>query len=86
MKAYELECPFCDMQLTIDADPQQLADDKGTLVDCPECEQEIECDYDEASGELTITPGQVEEEESGVLLGKSDEEDGFEDEDEDDAE
>ena len=66
-KTYEASCadPECAATFTIDADPTQLAEDDGTLVDCPECGVECEYDYDAETDTLTITPGQEFEEIEG---------------------
>jgi hypothetical protein len=79
MKEYEVTCanPDCGSVFTIDAEPQALAEDKGTISECPECEHDTEFDYDAASDTLTITPGQEdqyddEEAEEGETQGDDD--------------
>jgi hypothetical protein len=83
IKPYDVTCadPECAEAFTVIADPTQLAEDEGTIAECPECGCDIEYDYDAATDTLTVTPGQEFEDLEDDIDGEQDLANGeFEDE------
>ncbi len=57
IQKFTLECPACNDEMDIEAEVQELIDDKGALIECPECGADVEFDYTKEAG-LTVTAGQ----------------------------
>lgn len=53
LKKYDLECPGCEEEFTVEYAPAQLADG-GELIECPNCFNEWEWEYDPDTGTLEL--------------------------------
>jgi hypothetical protein len=64
MKTYTLTCPDpdCAESFDIELDPTTLTDE-GELIECPECLEEWEWEYDAVTGILALLPDEDEDEE-----------------------
>ncbi len=56
LKTYDLGCPDCDHEFTVERDPAELANGDGELIECPNCFTEFEWDYDGETDTLELTP------------------------------
>ena len=57
MKTYSLICPDpdCAAEFDVELDPATLTED-GDLIECPECLDEWEWEYDAEADTLTLLP------------------------------
>ena len=67
-KTYHLECPYCAEEFDNPMTPEELIDG-GELITCPECDEELEWEYDTASDTLELIDDlEGDEEESDMPL------------------
>jgi hypothetical protein len=90
-QTYKLECPGCEKEFQIEADPAIAFVDGGDLITCPLCKEEWEWDHQADEDPPLMLMGDDEEEEDDDdetpgRLDDDDEDDDFTDEDEEDDE
>lgn len=81
LKSYELVCPGCDEEFTVDLAPEALADD-GDLIECPACFNEWEWAYDPDADTLELLADEDSEEDDLPLVDTEEEDDEDDEDDE----
>jgi hypothetical protein len=81
LKTYDVICPACEWDFQVSRDPAELAKGDGELVECPNCFDEFEWDYDETADTLELTPYD-DDKDTDDGMGLACEDDDDEDEDE----
>lgn len=80
LKTYAVTCPDCDADFTVERDPAELANGNGDLIECPNCFDEFEWDYDQEADTLELTPYDDDEDEAEDMELTCEDEDDEDDE------
>ena len=73
INTYDVTCPLCEEEFEVEIDP--LTEEES--IECPECLDEIDWEYDAEADAITLMPyaDDDEDEDSTPLVEEDDEED-----------
>jgi transcription elongation factor Elf1 len=80
LKSFDLTCPECGEDFEIECDPAVSLTDDGDLIECPNCFNEWEWDYDQEAGTLELFDDEADMEDTEDLPIDADQENGEDEE------